>query len=329
MKTIRWGIIGVGNVTEVKSGPPLYKCENSELVAVMRRNGDKAKDYAERHNVARWYDDGQALINDPDVDVVYVATPTHAHKDYVIQAAQAGKHVYCEKPMALTYEECQEMINTCNRAGVSLWVAYYRRTMPRFLKIKDLLDSGAIGDVLGVSIQHFKTTNVQPNTPESELHWHHIPEISGGGGPVDVGSHQIDILNYFFGNIVEVKGSASNQSGLFRSADCMNATFRFDSEMIGTGIWNFTAGVNLEEMTIAGTKGLLSFSVFSPTPIKLTTASGTELIEFGYPEHVHQPLIETIIAELNGQGQCPSTGYSASHTAWIIDQIFADFRSQL
>jgi predicted dehydrogenase len=329
MKTIRWGIIGVGDVTEVKSGPPLYKCDNSELVAVMRRNGDKAKDYAERHNVDRWYDNGDALINDPDVDVVYVATPTHVHKDYVIQAAQAGKHVYCEKPMALTYDECQEMINACEDAGVSLWVAYYRRTMPRFVKIKEILDSGAIGDVLGVSIQHFKTSNVQPNTPESELHWHHLPEISGGGALMDVGSHQIDLLNYYFGNMTDIKGMATNQSGLYRSADSMSATFRFESGIVGTGIWNFTAGINEETLSIVGTTGLLSFSVFSPTPITLTNASGTEIIEIGYPEHVHQPLIETIIAELNAQGQCASTGHSASHTAWVIDQIFADFHKQL
>lgn len=326
MKTIRWGIIGVGDVTEVKSGPPLYKCDHSELVAVMRRNGDKAKDYAERHNVARWYDDGQALINDPDVDVVYVATPTHVHKDYVIQAAQAGKHVYCEKPMALTYDECQAMINACNEAGVLLWVAYYRRTMPRFLKIKELLDNGAIGDVLSVSIQHFNPTDVQPNTPESDLHWHHIPEISGDGRPVDVGSHQIDLLNYYFGNMTDVEGYATNQGGLYRSADTMSATFRFESGIIGTGMWNFTAGINEEQMSIIGTQGKLSFSAFRPTPITLVNASGTKTIEFGYPEHVHQPLIETIIAELNGQGQCPSTGHSASHTAWVVDQIFADFR---
>jgi predicted dehydrogenase len=325
MKTIRWGIIGVGDVTEVKSGPPLYKCDNSKLVAVMRRSGDKAKDYAERHNVPRWYDDGQALIDDPEVDVVYVATPTYAHKDYVIQAANAGKHVYCEKPMAVTYAECQEMMTACEQAGVSLWVAYYRRSMPRFLKIKDMIENGTIGDIVAVSLQHFRQTNIQPNTSELDLHWHHIPEISGGGALVDMGSHQIDILNYFFGNIVDVEGTASNQRGLYRTADSLNASFRFDSGIVGTGIWNYTAGINQDEMSIIGTEGKLSFSVFNTTPIMVTTATGTESIEFGYPEHVHQPLIETIIAELNGQGQCPSTGATASHTAWVFDQLFADF----
>jgi len=329
MQTIRWGIIGVGNVTEVKSGPPLYKSDHSELVAVMRRSGDKAKDFAERHGVPRWYDDGQELIHDPDVDVVYVATPTYAHKDYVIQAAQAGKHVYCEKPMAVTYEECQEMINACNSTGVSLWVAYYRRAMPRFLKIKELLDSGAIGDIVAVSLQHFREAGVQPNTPESDLHWHHIPEISGNGALVDMGSHQIDIMNYFFGNIIEVKGTATNQGGLYRTADSMSAMFRFESGMVGTGLWNYTASVYEDSLTIVGTEGKLSFEVFAPTAIKLETRDGSESIEFGYPEHVHQPLIETIIAELNGEGQCPSTGYSAAHTAWVFDQIFADFHSEL
>jgi predicted dehydrogenase len=327
MKTIRWGIIGVGDVTEVKSGPPLYKCDHSELVAVMRRNGDKAKDFAERHHVPRWYDNGDDLINDPEVDIVYIATPTHVHKSYAIQAAQAGKHVYCEKPMGLSFAECQAMITACKDAGVSLWVAYYRRAMPRFLKIKSLIDEGAIGDVAAVCIEQYKTTHIQPNTPEAELHWHHIPEISGGGAPVDVGCHQIDLLNYWFGNISDVKGYASNQRGLYRSADNMSATFRFESGIIGTAIWNFAAGINHEVMTIAGTEGELRFSVFSPTPIILTNAERTQTIEHGYPEHVHQPLIETIIAELNGQGKCPSTGLSASHTTWVTDQIFAEFQT--
>ncbi|MEZ4669585.1 MAG: Gfo/Idh/MocA family oxidoreductase [Anaerolineae bacterium] len=327
MKTIRWGIIGVGDVTEVKSGPAFYKSTNSQLVAVMRRNGDKAKDFAQRHGVARWYDDGEALINDSDVDVVYIATPQYAHKDYALQAAAAGKHVYSEKPMALNYNECQQMIEACEQAGVSLWVGYYRRSLPRFLKIKELIEGGAIGDVVGVTTRIFRPTSVQPNTPRDQLQWHFIPEYSGGGQVLDVGCHQIDLLNFYFGNIVEVQGFAANQSGLYPVVDSASAAFRFESGLMGSATWCFTAGVEVDETVIVGTKGQLSFAVFVPSPFTLTTAAGTQTIDLGYPAHVHQPMVESIIAELNGEGRCPSTGTSAAHASWVFDQILAGGKS--
>jgi len=329
MKTIRWGIIGVGDVTEVKSGPPLYKCDNSALVAVMRRSGDKAKDYAERHNVPRWYDNGDDLIHDDDVDVVYVATPTHAHKSYVIQAAQAGKHVYCEKPMGVTYADCQEMIDACDRAGVSLWVAYYRRAMPRYEKVKSLIEDGTLGEILMVSIEHFRPTRITADTPQSALSWHHAPELLGGGNVLDVSCHTIDLLQHYFGDIISVTGKAGNRAGIYRSADTMTATFEFASGVVGTGAWNFTAGVHHEVITIVGTQGEIRFSVFSPRPMILTTSDGVETIESDYPQHVHQPLIESIIAELNGQGMCPSTGTSGAQTTRILDKLFAEYRESL
>src|SRR5690348_3615465 len=113
MHTIRWGIIGVGDVTEIKSGPAFYKADHSQLVAVMRRNGDKARDFAERHDVPHWYDDADALIHDEEVDAVYIATPPDSHESYTLKVAAAGKPVYCEKPMARTYAECQVMVEAC------------------------------------------------------------------------------------------------------------------------------------------------------------------------------------------------------------------------
>ena len=152
MDQVRWGIIGCGSVTEVKSGPALYKAEGSSLVAVMRRQGALAEAYARRHGVPCWYDDAQALIDDPSVNAVYVATPPSTHCEYTQRAAQAGKPVYVEKPMARTHAECQAMIAACREAGVPLFVAYYRRMLPRFRKIKALIDEGAIGEVRTVSV---------------------------------------------------------------------------------------------------------------------------------------------------------------------------------
>ena len=147
MERVRWGIIGVGNVTERKSGPGFQLAERSELVAVMRRNANLAADYARRNNVPRWYDDADELINDPEVDAVYVATPPDSHREYAVRVAQAGKPVYVEKPMARTALECEEMISACAWAGVSLFVAYYRRALPRFATVKELLDGGRIGQL--------------------------------------------------------------------------------------------------------------------------------------------------------------------------------------
>ena len=208
MRTIRWGIIGCGNVTEVKSGPGFQKAANSALVAVMRRNAALAEDYARRHGVPRWYADAQALIADPDVDAVYVATPPASHMEYALACARAGKPVYVEKPMARTLAECEAMIDACRSAGVPLFVAYYRRTLPRFLKIKELIESGAIGDVRLVTV----TLHQKPAPDDADpakRPWRVVPEIAGGGKFLDLASHTLDFLDYLLGPIVQVKGLAA------------------------------------------------------------------------------------------------------------------------
>ena len=142
-RVIRWGIIGCGNVTEVKSGPGFQKAAGSALVAVMRRDAALARDYAARHGVPKWYDNAHALVNEPDVDAVYVATPPSSHREYALLAARAGKTVYVEKPMALNHAECLEMIAACRAAGTPLFVAYYRRAQQRFLTRQSRNQTGA------------------------------------------------------------------------------------------------------------------------------------------------------------------------------------------
>jgi predicted dehydrogenase len=326
MKTVRWGIIGVGDVTEIKSGPAFYKTEHSELVAVMRRTGEKAKDFAERHNVPYWYDDADAIIHHDEVDAVYIATPQNSHKDYAIKVAQAGKPVYVEKPMGMSYAECKEMLDACEKAGTPIWVGYYRRAMPRFLKIKELLDSGAIGDILSLSIRLYKRPVAAPGTPHESLPWYFRPEISGGGQFMDMGCHQIDLANYYLGSIKEVKAFARNQTHIYPSADTVSASFVFESGVLGSGIWAHTTGLEVDVMEFVGSKGLLRFPIFDPSPFTLINEAGEQTIDIGYEEHVHQPLVKTIIAELRGEGRCPSTGQSASHTNWVLDQILSSFQ---
>ncbi len=318
---VRWGIIGCGNVTEVKSGPAFQKIKNSELVAVMRRNGELAKDYAERHDVPKWYDDADALINDPDVDAVYIATPPGSHKEYTMKVAKAGKPVYVEKPMALNFAECNEMIAACKAAGVPLYVSYYRRAMPRFVKIKELLENKAIGDIRFVSTTQYQKASDDVKGSQN-LPWRVQPELAGGGLFFDLASHTLDLLDFLLGPIKEVQGFASNQAGYYRAEDIVTGTYRFESGIHGVGNWCFSAFEDVDVNEIVGSKGKISFSTFGNEPIVLTTASGTEQWSFEAPQHVHQPLVETIVTDLTGDsGQCPSTGETGARTNWVMDKI--------
>ena len=324
MKTIRWGIIGCGNVTEVKSGPGFQKAHNSALVAVMRRDGALAEHYARRHGVPRWYDDGAALIHDPEVDAVYVATPPNAHKEYTLMAAAAGKPVYVEKPMAMNHAECQEMIAACKAAGVPLWVAYYRRMLPRFRKVKDLLDGGAIGEVRFVTAMLYQS--VRPDHLDREnLPWRVRPEIAGAGIFLDLASHTLDYLDYFLGPVVEVGGHAASQAGLYPAEDVVASHFVFASGVHGVGVWSFASYTNVDVTEIVGSAGKLTFSSFGTEPVRLTTEVGVTEFAVDTPDHVQQPLIQTMVDELNGDGGCPSTGESAARTTWVMEQMIRNY----
>ena len=322
--TIHWGIIGCGDATEVKSGPGFQKAAQSELVAVMRRQGDLARDYARRHQVPKWYDDAGALIGDPQVDAVYVATPPAFHKSYTIQCARAGKPVYVEKPMAMNHGECLEMIRACEQAKVPLFVAYYRRALPRFLKIRELLEAGAIGEVRSVTVNYFRKP-LKLESEVNELPWRVVPELSGGGLLLDVGSHTLDILDFLLGPVREVKGFAANQAYQYQAEDLVTGGFVFESGAQGMGTWCFSAYDNCDLNEIIGSKGKLSFSTFGSEPIVLTTER--ERIEFPIenPPHIQQPLIQTIVKELNGDGICPSHGDSAARTSWVMDQLIQGY----
>lgn len=326
MNTIRWGIIGCGDVTENKSGPAFQKVQGSRLVAVMRRNGDLAKDYAQRHGVPRWYDNAEALINDPEVDAIYVATPPAFHKTYTLLGAQARKPVYVEKPMALNFAECQEMIQACRAANVPLFVAYYRRALSRFLKIKELIDARAIGEMRFVSM-----TLCRPLAPEEfppdKLPWRVQPEIAGGGLFVDLASHMLDFLDFVLGPIRKAQGFASSQARQYQAEDIVTGAFAFESGAQGMGTWCFASHDRRDVTEIVGSAGKMEYSTFDAQPVILTTSRGRQEFGCDYPPHVQQPLIQTVVDALAGKGSCPSTGESAARTSWVMDQMLHDMRS--
>ena len=315
-KFIRWGIIGCGNVTEVKSGPAFRLVDHSDLVAVMRRNGGLAEDYARRHQVKKWFTNAEALVKDVEVDAIYIATPPDSHLQYTQLAAAHGKSVYVEKPMALNYGQCQEMIAVCKAAGVPLFVAYYRRSLPRFLAIKDLIDNGEIGKVRFVNVVMYK----KAVTP-SAAGWRVVPEISGGGLFVDLASHQLDLLQFYFGDIISADGYSAHQAAGYAAEDHVSGAFVFASGVHGTGIWNFAAYADDDKTEIVGDKGKITFATFGNSPVEVVNDRGSRLLELPSPRHIQQPLIQTVVDELRGIGRCPSTGVTAARTSRVMELL--------
>jgi predicted dehydrogenase len=290
----------------------------------MRRNGALAADYAQRHGVPRWYDNADALINDPEVDAVYVATPPGSHREVVQAVARAGKPVYVEKPMALDHAECLAMIDACQRAGVPLFVAYYRRALPRFRKIKELIEAGAIGQPRAASISLSRTP--PEDLDPADLPWRYLPEIAGGGLLADLACHILDFLDYALGPIQQVEGHASNQAGQYPAEDIVSGSFVFENGTHGVGMWCFTSFERTDRVEIVGSEGKLVFPCFELEPITLTTGQGVTAFDIPNPPHIQQPLIQTIVNSLNGVGQCPSTGVTGARTNWVMDQLLASYR---
>jgi predicted dehydrogenase len=323
---IRWGIVGCGDVTERKSGPALRSLPDSRLVAVMRRDLARAEDYARRHGVPRFYGTVDALLDDPEVDAVYVATPPSSHAEIAIACAARGKPAYVEKPMATSARECERMIAAFEAAGVPLFVAYYRRALPRFRRVKAWLDEGAIGRPLVA-----QTTLCRPPTDaekRGELPWRVRPEIAGGGHFVDLACHTLDLLDWLLGPIVEARGHSSRVVARYPAEDTAAASWRHDGGVLGSGSWTFEASARADATILVGTEGELRFSTFGDAPIALTTRNGTEEHAIANPDPIQEPMIASIVAALLGRGTCESTGASAARTSRAIDAILADARGR-
>ena len=322
---IKWGIIGCGDVTEVKSGPAFNKVSDSKLVAVMRRNASLAEDYARRHNVPKFYSSANDLINDPEVNAVYIATPPSSHAEYAIEVIKARKPVYIEKPMAVNYSECLNINRAAEKYKIPVFVAYYRRTLPGFLLVKEMIENGSIGKVLFLQMQLF--TAPSPAERSGNLSWHVDPEISGGGHFFDLASHQLDYLDFVFGPIQKVKSVVLNQAGLYKAEDFVTAEFIFPDNIVGTGTWCFSTSPESTRDTIEiiGDKGSIMFSTFSFEPIVLTNAAGRQEFKNERPEHVQYYLIEKVVQALKGKSLSPSTGISGARTNKVMDEVVAEY----
>ncbi len=318
--TVRWGILGCGSVCEVKSGPPLRQVAGSEIAVVMRRDAAKAEDYARRHGVRRWTTDAAAVLSDPAVNAVYVATPPDSHASYALACAEAGKPCYVEKPMARHTPECERMLTAFGEAGLPLFVAYYRRALPRFLHVATLLRERRIGTPLTVTVRYSR------HRSREDVGWRFEPERSGGGLLMDLGSHTLDVLDFLLGPIETVTGEARRMDEGPGVEDTVVACGAFQGGPLLSAAWSFAADEHRDEIEIAGERGRISLSTFGDGPVVVTTDRGSESFQFTNPAGIHSHLVETIVAELNGKrGACPSTGRSALRTSRALDAILAGY----
>ena len=323
MKEIGWGFIGCGEVTEKKSGPAFNEVPGSHVVAVMSRNAEKAESYAKRHNIKKWYTDPLELINDPEINAIYIATPPSSHATFAIMAMKAGKPVYIEKPLAASYEDCARINRISELTGVPCFVAYYRRYLPYFQKVKQIIQSGAIGTPANVQIRFSVPPRDLDYKSNGSLPWRLQPDIAGGGYFYDLAPHQLDLIQDIFGVITRAHGYCSNMAKLYKAEDTISACFYFENGLPGSGSWCFVGHQSAKEdrIGVIGEKGMLSFSVYNYSPIQLVTSEGRSSIVVPNPPYVQLPIIRSVIEHLQGIGICECTSVSATPVNWVMDRI--------
>lgn len=317
--SIRWGIIGCGDVTERKSGPAYSKTEGFQLHAVMRRDAEKAADYARRHNVPKFYTDADALINDPEVDAVYIATPPDTHKLYALKVAEAGKPCCIEKPMAPSCAECEAICEAFETKGLPLFVAYYRRSLPRFLQVRKWIEEGRIGEVRHVSWHLGRTPS--PTDLSGDYFWRTDAAIAPAGYFDDLASHGLDLFIHLFGMVKDAAGFGLNQQGLYTAKDAVTGTWLHESGVTGVGTWNSGLSERADDVVVYGSKGKIEFAVFDEVPLVLTNDQGRQETVIEHPENIQLYHVQNMREHLSGNGMHPSTGRTGAHTSWVMDKI--------
>ena len=318
-KPLRWGVIGCGSVAEKKSVPAYQKTSGFEVHMVMRRDAKKAEDYAKRHHVAHWTTNAKAVIDNPDIDAIYIATPPDTHKLYALQVAAAGKPCCIEKPMAPNYQDSLEVYEAFASKGVPLFIAYYRRSLPRFLQIKQWLDENRIGEVRHIHWQ--KTKPPSELDLSGEYNWRTDKNVAPGGYFDDLASHGLDLFTFLLGDILKAQGVATNQQGLYSAYDAISGSWMHANGITGEGVWNFGTHDRVDNVEILGSEGTLSFAVLDEAPVELKNTEGHQVLEIPHPEHVQHFHVENIENHLLGIAEHPSLGKSALHTSWVMDLI--------
>ncbi|MGJ1225175.1 Gfo/Idh/MocA family protein [Sphingobacterium siyangense] len=318
---IVWGIIGCGDVTEKKSGPAFNRINNSQLMAVMRRDAAKAADYATRHQVPLWYSDADDLLDNIDLNAIYVATPPSSHLAYALSALRKGKFVYVEKPVTLNSIEAETLLQEVKESDGKLVVAHYRRQLPLFLKVKELVESGEIGELRTVQLRLWQS-RMPDLVTKGGGDWRTDPAVSGGGYFFDLAPHQLDLMLYFFGMPVSYDGFSLIQDKESAVADQTTGTILFENQLVFNGSWCFNVAKEnqVDKVEIVGSLGHITFSIFGNSVV-VKTRDGEEEFIFDHPENIQLPMISRTVDYFSGIGPNPSPIEEAVVLMKIIDNF--------
>jgi 1,5-anhydro-D-fructose reductase (1,5-anhydro-D-mannitol-forming) len=312
-QTIRWGIIGCGDVAEYKSGPALYRTPGSELVAVMRRDAAKAQDFARRHGAKRWYTDAESLVADAEVNAVYIASPHFRHPEHVALAARARKIVLCEKPLGVNLAQAQTCVDVCKANGVPLTVAYYRRFWPITQAILKFVREGAIGQVV-----HARAQVTDYFAGDNERSWLTSLAKSGGDALANAGAHWVDLIRFLLGDVVDVMAHCSSKFSGFETDDTAIVQMRMANGALVSLTSTRQTPVSTNELDIFGTGGRLYASPLSDGHMILHQR-GRDPQALQYPRYgvAHSELVAELVKRMLNDQPSPLPGEQAV-AAWKI-----------
>ncbi|HZS08247.1 MAG TPA: Gfo/Idh/MocA family oxidoreductase [Blastocatellia bacterium] len=319
MNKVRWGLIGCGDISRKRVAPALRDLENSEFVAVSRARAELAEAFAKEFGARKWYADWRDLLGDPEIDAVYIATPVYLHAEQTIAAAEAGKHVLCEKPMALDVSECDRMIAACRRSGVKLGIAYYRHFYPVVNRIKAAIASGEIGQPMIAQINAFEYMNMQPDDPRA---WFITRAQSGGGPMMDFGCHRIEVLINIFGRVTGTTAFTDSLRFTREVEDTSAAFFKFESGPRATLTVTHTTFEPQDTLDIFGTAGSIHVPILNKGLMTIKTAAGERAETHPPHPNLQQPLIDDF-AEAVLEGREPRVGGGTGReVARIEEEIY-------
>ena len=316
---VRWGLIGCGDISRKRVAPALRDSPSCELVAVNRARAELAESFAREFGARRWYSDWRELLLDQEIDAVYVATPVHLHAEQTIAAAEAGKHVLCEKPMALNVVDCDRMIAACRANNVRLGVAYYRHFYPAVRRVKELIDAGELGVPVVVQINAFEWFDPAPSDARS---WLIRKELSGGGPMFDFGCHRIEVLLDIFGDVRDIKATLANIFFDREVEDVATAVFQFERGTCGTLTVTHASREPQDTFDLFCSRGSIHIPVLNEGTMRVVTSDGERIERHLNAKNIHQPLIDDFATAVLENRDPVVTGEIGRAVALVEDKIY-------
>lgn len=289
MNILKWGLIGAGDISQKRVAPALRDLPNSDFVSVARSRAELAESFAKEFGARKWFQNWMDLLADDEIDAVYIATPVFLHKEQTIAAAEAGKHILCEKPMALSVEDCDDMLAVCRANNVKLGIAYYRHFYPVIGRAKEIIASGEIGKVSIAQINAFEYVEM---SPDNARYWFLEKEKSGGGPMKDFGCHRLEVLTNLFGTVTDLKSLVANVAFEREVEDTATALMQFETGTCATLTVTHASRTPQDTLDIFGTEGSIHIPVLNKGDMHIRTGNSERTENHPPASNIHEPLIE-------------------------------------